>query len=286
MMGKRKKEQQANDPRSDLYEMADWYKGAKGTLSQRAEEFGEEEEAIRDLANNWPVIDGEISKLYPDIRNSFSAYTSGSIPWFRSRDPTDPAQWWNENPTAISRYIFSSTGTATTIMVTSPSPQPELKKISEIFQKPIREKQGRQFAAAELGKISPELRNKFEDAWRIWYTGDENSINNALLAMRESLDHTIKYLSKAGQPFRGSLSEQRKKRVEWIAANLVKDPLKRAGLVEAQRLYSKLSELGKKRGPVPPKVARELLIQTQDFIRLLLDACRPATGLSSESQSL
>jgi len=255
--------------------MAEWYARAKKPLSDRAEEFGEEEEAMRDLANNWPVIDREISKLDPDIGNSFAAYTSGSIPWFRSRDPTDPTQWWNDNPTAISRYIFSATGTATTLMITSPSRQPELQKVIDFFERPTREKQGRQFVAAELGKISPELRSKFESAWRIWYTGDEDSTNNALLAMREAVDHTVKHLSKEGQPFQAqSYAEERKARIRWIATNLVSDPLKQQSIIEAsetfQRLYSDLSDRAKKLGSVPRDVAKNLLIQAQDLLNLLL----------------
>jgi len=269
------KKGKSKDPQSDLYEIADWLASAKKPLSERAKEFGEEEEAIRHLANNWPVIDRAMSKFDPEIRNSIAAYTSGSVPWFRSRDPTDPTQWWNENPTAISRYIYSSTGTVTTLIVTSPSPEPELQKASEIFQKPIREKQGRQFVVAELGKLSPELRNKFEDAWRIWYTGDENSTNNALLAMREAVDHTVKHLSKKGQPFQAqSYAEERKARIKWIATNLVSDPLKQQSIIEAsktfQRLYSDLSDRAKKLGSVPRDVAQKLLIQAQDLLSLLL----------------
>lgn len=268
------KKRKSKDPQSDLCEIADWLASAKKPLSERAKEFGEEEEAIRHLANNWPIIDRTISKFDPDIRNSIAAYTSGSVLWFRSRDPTDPTQWWNENPTAISRYIFSSTGTATTLMVTSPSPEPELQKVSEIFRKPIREKQGRQFVAAELGKISPELRNKFDDAWRIFHTGDEASTNNAMLAMREAIDHTVKHLSKTGKPFPRRYDEERKARVRWIAANLVSDPLKQQSIIEAsetfQRLYSDLSNQAKKRGSVPREVAKSLLIQAQDLLNLLL----------------
>jgi len=275
VMGKKGKKEQAKDPQLDLYEIADWLASAKKPLSERAKEFGEEEEAIRHLANNWPGIDRAISKFDPEIRNSIAAYTSGSGGWFRSRDPTDPNQWWNESPTAISRYISSATGTVATLMGTSPSPQPEMQKISEIFQRPVREKQRRQFVAAELGRISPELRNKFEDAWRIWYTGDENSTNNALLGMREAVDHTVKHLSKEGQPFQAqSYAEERKARIRWIATNLVSDPLKQQPIIEAsetfQRLYSDLSDRAKKLGSVPRDVAKKLLIQAQDLLNLLL----------------
>jgi len=275
-MNEEDREEKTEDPRSHLYEIADWFSKSKNTLLDRAERHGEAEELMRIVGDNWPSIEAAMRVIDPEIPINYSQYTSGSGHWFRSHDPTDPSDWWHEDPTIRSEFLIS-TGTATALSgawIGHVSAPPIL---NQIFDRPAKEKETGDLVSSALRNLSLDVAAKFERAWQNWYTSAGSSTFDALLAMREAVDHTIKYLSERGQPFQGSLSEQRKKRVEWIVTNRVTDPMKRVGLVNAseicQRLYSRLSRYGKKRRPVPPDVARESLIQAQNFLRLLLDAC-------------
>lgn len=275
-MGKEDEKEETEDPRSHLYEIADWFDKSKKALLDRAERHGEAEELMRMVGDNWSPIEAAMRAIHPDLHIKYTQYTSGSLPWFRSHDPTDPNAWWDDDPTIRSEFLIS-TGTATALSGAWISGTPVPQVINQVFDRPSKDKETRDSVASALRNVSSEVASKFERAWQIWYTRAGRSTFDALLSMREAVDHTIKCLSEKGQPFRGSLSQQRKKRVEWIVANRVTDPMKRAGLVDAsemsQRLYSRLSRYGKKRRPVPPDVARESLIQAQNFLRLLLDAC-------------
>jgi len=266
-----------HDPRSSLYEIAGWFHKSKETLSDAAQRHGEAEEGIRLVADSWPEIEPVMSGVDPVIVSDYAKQTSGSIPWFRSHDPMDPSHWWHDDPATLAQYFVSSAATGTTVggafLYGAPPPDP----IVRILDKRAEDDMTRQSVHSALVRLSPDVARKFEQAWQLWYTGDEDAGASALLVMREAVDHTIKHLSQNGQPFKGRQAEQREKRVEWIADNLVKDALRRPSLVWAsqtsQRLYSKLSERGKKRGAVPPDIARALPIEAQDFIHLLLDAC-------------
>lgn len=274
-------EGQQNDPMGLLNEMADWFEIARRTLGDRAEEFGIEEESLRNLAEKWPTIDPAIRKLGPVTSGSVMNYLGGTSEWFRAHDPADPTTWWNANPAGISISLYNTASTAT-ITGSYVEFSPEVEKVLEIFSEPRYENERRDFVISKLEDLAPKVAARFRHAWTIWNTAPDDAKPNAMIPMREAVNLTIQTLSKPGQPFsEKNYADRRRARVRWIAANLVRDRSRRTAVEAAsetfQRLYSKLSKMGKKGGPIFLDAARSLLVQAQDLLHLILESIKTSS---------
>lgn len=278
-------EGQQDDPLGLLNEIADWFGIARQILGDRAEELGIEEGSLRNLVEKWPMINPVIRKLGPVTSGSIMSYLDGVGEWFRAHDPADPMTWWNANPAGISISLYN---TASTAAITGSGSyvefSPEVEKVLEIFSESRYENERRDFVISKLENLAPEVAARFRHAWTIWNTAPDDAKPNAMIPMREAVNLTIQILSKPGQPFSAkNYADRRRARVRWIAANLVRDKSRRTAVEAAsetfQRLYSKMSEMGKnlsgmsrKGRPLSLDAARSLLVQAQDLLHLILES--------------
>lgn len=202
-MGKEDEREETEAPRSHLYEIADWFDKSKKALLDRAERHGEAEELVRMVGDNWSPIEAAMRAIHPEIPVNYTLYTSGSAQWFRSHDPTDPRDWWHDDPTIRSEFLISS-GSAIALGGAWIAGTPVPQIIDQVFDRPAKDKETRDLVASALRKLSPEVASKFERAWQMWYTAAGGSTSDALLLMREAVDHTIKWLSKGANHSEGA----------------------------------------------------------------------------------
>ncbi|MFQ6000772.1 MAG: hypothetical protein ACE5LG_03790 [Anaerolineae bacterium] len=284
------KQHEKLDIQSRIRSNADWYREAKRALSEKEIEFGEEEERLRFLADNWPLIEDAI-RNDPGLQTSYYGAMRTSFSWFSSRDPHDPTQWWDDPITNLTSYLYH-TGTTSGSTLLWQKGDPRWQDLAKLAEKPRRERERRERAKTRLHQISPDLADKFSNAWDLFYGSSEGDpLQPVVYAMREVITHTVNHLSAPGQPFHAETRpEERMTRIQWIAVNLVKSPSSRKRVTEAatvyNRVYGKLSRVGHKRKGLPGWIVKEHLLQAQDLLLLILESIDSTTIESNASESM
>jgi len=250
-----------------------WFRAAKETLTEKASEFGEAEEI-------WRAFEEESNHIELILRDeSLEAYSAlveqveGTADWLESMDPRKPTEYW-EKP--VVEWSVYSTATSWSYFAPTSYPTARPRQSESLYTRLAERRHDRETVARQLLKLAPRLRSQFEQAWQTWHSATKERRKPAMYEMRDVLLDTVVHLSKPGGKFPGQTAESRKKRVEWIADNLVSDPSTRQLLRRRADRYPDLvgyKGLSKAHEPrLREAEANALLLEAQEFLLVLLSS--------------
>lgn len=137
----------------------------------------------------------------------------------------------------------------------------------------------------KLEQLDPSIAKTYKSAWSLYYAESHDPGRPALWQLRQAIDHFFDLLAPTQQvrespcwspkPTGDSQAVHRKERLQFAAANRVKDTRQRAVLIESTdemlRALERLSA-AHKRGPIDHQRAREVFLSADDVLRRWIDA--------------
>lgn len=254
-----------------------WLRLGREELVEKASEFGEAEEL-------WASLEKESDHIELILRDeSVERYSmlldqvEGTANWLESMDPRKPSEYWDKPVIELSLFSTATSGSIvapTSYRVVRPEPWKSLH--ADIVNLTER-RNDRQTVANLLSKLSPRLGQQFLQAWQTWHSATKERRKGAMYLMRDTLHDTVVHLSKPGGRFPGEgIYDSDKKRIEWIADNLVSDDTTKQLIHNQAHRYADLcgrKGLSKAHEPSLDEVeAHALLLEAQEFLLLLLSS--------------
>lgn len=216
---------------------------AKAVLIDKAQELGEQEEAVEELYNVISTIEippGPSATV--DAMANLSTYIESKAAYLWSMDPDDPQSYWGAPLVTTSASV--PTGTSAAFFLTSDLDWgrygSQLEILRQTLEKAASRTEDRSRVENWLRDLDPSIANEFAQAWETWRTGTRDPVRGAAFPMREAIAHVVRKLSSIA-PDPKSLKSVREK-VTWIGENLMKDSSARQVIIEDGKLYVRIRD--------------------------------------------
>lgn len=253
----------------------EWLGLAREELVEKAQEFGEAEAMFASLEEESDHIESILREESPENYGLYIQQVEATSDYLCSMDPHKPSDYWDK-PVAEAAMLTGTTSGSMLVSTSYPVVRPAQ---FESLQKTVFEfgavRNDRETVANLLSKLSPRVKNQFDQVWEIWYSATGDHRKPAMYEMRDTVHDTVVHLSRPGRKFPArSTHESRKKRMEWIADNLMSDPHTRKLVrTRAHRYPDLVGRKGLSKAHEPHLDEREalmLLFEAQGFLLELL----------------